>query len=427
MGNLVAFCVIPSALGVAIEFLLPLIVANLTLRILLNFIRSPHVSCLTTILIGGASVVWQLRGNPSLLLILGIHSVIASVLATNISTHKSRIWILCLTVLVVNELSSFRYQEQTRIRTHLMLFTMKLVSWSDQCEEKKMDRRGFLSCLSYVLHPASVVLGSWHPMIANGRLGSGRYFKSLVYLSYAILFLLSSNCFIQFLVTEFVEPHISFNLYELIPEAAATALHQLLISYFVALQFRTSHYFICFLTEASFCFWGLEMKVAKPFSIEVPRSLVDVVVCWNIPFHTWIRKYVFKNLKLRFGSKGAILLTYCISSLLHGLNFQIWSVLLSLGCLTLIEFKLRQKLSLIYDACIQSRKCGPDCGHEHRSLGIVNPAFCLLAMMHLAFLGSAFDGTEHSSHMHNVLQVWSSLSFYSPFLGLVTFCSYFLI
>lgn len=428
LGSLVAFCVIPSALSVTIDFLLPLLVANITLRTLLKFIRNQSLAHVITIGIGAATVFWQLRDHSFLLLILSIHSLVTTILATTFIARKSLIWTICLTVLLLNEITSFRDPVHTRIRTHLMLLTMKFVSWSDQeVEESRTERRGFVSCLSYIMHPASVVCGSWHPVILPDRRTPGRYLKSLVYLSYAVLLLLSSNCFIQFVVTEAVEPLISFKLYDFLPETMATALHQLLISYFVALQFRTSHYFICFVTEACFCFWGLDLQVVKPAAIECPRSLVDVVVCWNIPFHMWIRKYVFKHLKLRFGSKISILLTYCVSSLLHGLNFQIWSVLLSLGCLTLIEFKLRQKLSVIYDACIASRKCAADCGHEHQNLDIVNVAFCVLAIMHLSFLGSAFDGKEESSHMKSVLSVWSSLSFYSPILGFITLVSYLLI
>ena len=33
-----------------------------------------------------------------------------------------------------------------------------------------------------------------------------------------------------------------------------------------------------------------EVDIAQPHNIEVPRSLVDVVVSWNIPMHKWLKK-----------------------------------------------------------------------------------------------------------------------------------------
>lgn len=421
VGSLFTYCVVPSFLTVAFEFLLPLIAANIVLRILLSFVRNRTLAQLATISVGLVSVTWQLREHPSLPLILTAHSFASSLLTTRV-TGKQFVWIMCLSALLLNEATVYIHPHHTRIRTHLMLLTMKFVSWSPDGQSES----GFLSCLAYALHPASLVLGSWHPVIPGTPL-RGRYVKSVSCLTYAMLTLLASNCFIQFLVTEFIEPLISFNLYNFLPENGAVALHKLLISYFVALQFRSSHYFICFVTEASFSFWGSDMEVARPGCIEVPRSLVDVVVNWNIPFHIWIRRHVFKPLKQQWGASIAVLLTYCVSSLLHGLNFQIFSVLLSLGCLTLLEFRLRHKLSLVFGACIQSRPCPPDCGHEVRHPVIANSLFSVMALIHLSFLGSAFDGKEDSSEMRNVLAVWSSLGFYSPILAIITLSSFLLI
>ena len=33
-----------------------------------------------------------------------------------------------------------------------------------------------------------------------------------------------------------------------------------------------------------------EVEIAQPHNIEVPRSLVEVVVSWNIPMHKWLKK-----------------------------------------------------------------------------------------------------------------------------------------
>lgn len=109
-----------------------------------------------------------------------------------------------------------------------------------------------------------------------------------------------------------------------------------------------------------------------------------------------------------------ILATYFISSYLHGFNFQIWTVLLTLGLITQAEFKLRKSLAHFWSACVESRKCQYDyyvydddddddnyslvCRHGHRKtkniwiVRIINLFFTLLALFHLAFLGATFDG-----------------------------------
>ena len=41
-----------------------------------------------------------------------------------------------------------------------------------------------------------------------------------------------------------------------------------------------------------------DVPVTEPHNIEVPRSLVDVVVSWNIPMHKWLKKckFNFRNI-----------------------------------------------------------------------------------------------------------------------------------
>lgn len=58
-----------------------------------------------------------------------------------------------------------------------------------------------------------------------------------------------------------------------------------------------------------------------------------------------------------YGKFNAILLTYLVSSSLHGLNFQLAAVLLSIGIFTFVEFHLRNSLAEILDACVLASKC----------------------------------------------------------------------
>ena len=60
-----------------------------------------------------------------------------------------------------------------------------------------------------------------------------------------------------------------------------------------------------------------------------------------------------------------MLLTFVVSSFLHGFNFQLTAVLLSLGFYAYAESRLRAKLAKWLDACVESRQC-KECEHKHR-------------------------------------------------------------
>lgn len=62
-------------------------------------------------------------------------------------------------------------------------------------------------------------------------------------------------------------------------------------SYFTAQSFRFSHYFVSWLSAGASTLSGSDTSiVANWLSIEWPRSLVDVVVSWNIPMHNFLHR-----------------------------------------------------------------------------------------------------------------------------------------
>ena len=63
----------------------------------------------------------------------------------------------------------------------------------------------------------------------------------------------------------------------------------------------------------------------------------------------------FKN-TIQYGKVVATLSTFFASTFLHGLNFQLGAVLLTLGVLTFVEAKIRQKLADLFNASIAARK-----------------------------------------------------------------------
>uniref|UniRef100_A0A2K6AEK6 Protein-serine O-palmitoleoyltransferase porcupine n=1 Tax=Mandrillus leucophaeus TaxID=9568 RepID=A0A2K6AEK6_MANLE len=166
---------------------------------------------------------------------------------------------------------------------------------------------------------------------------------------------------------------------------------------------------------------GRDLTVSKPLNVELPRSMVEVVTSWNLPMSYWLNNYVFKN-ALRLGTFSAVLVTYAASALLHGFSFHLAAVLLSLAFITYVEHVLRKRLARILSACVLSKRCPPDCSHQHRlGLGVraLNLLFGALAIFHLAYLGSLFDvdvddTTEEQGYgMAYTVHKWSELSWAS--------------
>lgn len=216
------------------------------------------------------------------------------------------------------------------------------------------------------------------------------------------------------------------------------------VSYRDAQSFRFSHYFISFLSEVTVILCGLgatnmnddvkwDLRVSKPLQIELPRSLVEVVTNWNIPMHTWLKNYVFKSAR-PLGNFAAVFLTYIASALLHGLNFQLAAVLLSLGIYTYVEYVFRNKLAQIFDACIQARRCKDGCNHTYKYSNpyviAANVLLGLVAIFHLAYLGVMFDNSSHEEvgySMEHTLKKWSSLSYLSHWIVLGTYIFYLMV
>ena len=70
-----------------------------------------------------------------------------------------------------------------------------------------------------------------------------------------------------------------------------------LMAYRDALSFRCSHYFVSYFSEATTLAAGIDssptrnwaVTVTRPWNVELPRSLVEVVINWNIPMHAWLK------------------------------------------------------------------------------------------------------------------------------------------
>lgn len=146
---------------------------------------------------------------------------------------------------------------------------------------------------------------------------------------------------------------------------------------------------------------------------------------------------IFENLK-RYGKFKAIILTYLISSSLHGLNIQLAAVLLSIGIFSYVEFRLRNLLAEILDACIAANKCVIDSkgccltkGHEFTMtlhwVKLINFIFGMFTIVLLAYLGvlldTSIDGNNEFS-LHGNLKKWYDLNFFGHIIVLIWYIMY---
>lgn len=135
-------------------------------------------------------------------------------------------------------------------------------------------------------------------------------------------------------------------------------------------------------------------------------------------------------------------MTYIISASLHGLNFQLAAVLLSIGIFSYVEFRLRNALAEILDACIMANRCTIDLktgvcltkGHENTSkvhwVKIINLIFSLLTILLLAYLGVLLDTSiDHGNEFWPLanLMRWSQLNYFGHIIVLIWYIIYLLV
>jgi len=320
-----------------------------------------------------------------------------------------------------------------KVKGSVMIVFMKIISVAFEQESLSL-----IEVCGYLLNPASIIFGpfltygDFKQLFAPNSSNFRWLFSSLQALILSAVCLLWSSCGIQHFLSmvptyvPLIEGNKWWNAYK------------------DAQSFRFSHYFISYFSTSLCLIMGIgvfekkqlnekeeksdEIKkeekvfywkrpVANIIPVEFPRSLVDVVTNWNLPMHFWLKQYVFKQSR-KFGVFAAILLTYIASSLLHGLNFQLSSVLLSIGLFAYIESVVRHTLASIFSACIEARQCKSACHHTYKKSNFVvmsvNLLLAFIAVWNLAYLGCLFDNSneqEQGYSMNHVMTKWKDYQF----------------
>lgn len=174
------------------------------------------------------------------------------------------------------------------MRGSALIISMKAIALAFDISSTKIPKLPpVYEYAGYVLCPANIVLGpfvtfsSYKNCHRNNKLSLKLLMQIAINSSISIVFIILSSCSLNYLIPD----HLNY-----------------LVTYRDALIFRCSHYFISFMSSATLLVSGIESKmtsdvvgyqVTKPFDIELPRSLIPVVISWNIPIHLWVKTCKF--------------------------------------------------------------------------------------------------------------------------------------
>ncbi|XP_001354353.1 protein-serine O-palmitoleoyltransferase porcupine [Drosophila pseudoobscura] len=404
-----------------------------------------------------ATLGQRLGERVGLLLILSALGYLMLQLVRVYSGRRAATSIAVLTVgsQFLYELAIWRQRSDwPQLRGVQMVVNMKLISLGFDLASGQVPRMpGPLAYLGYIYSPATCALGPW---ISYGRyveclVARGKWLTTLRQLVLNMLLCLLavavSNC-----------------LAHALGEIASGS--HLLLMYTEALGVRSSHYFVSFMAQALLVSSGQTLDgeskdskelderilgplVARPWQIEWPRSLSVLVRSWNIPMHEWLKHYIYGGFKEHnLGHTfWAVLCTYVVSSLLHGMDLRIYMVLLFLAIFAESERLLRRHLAKLFDACLAAGQCkGPDhccfsrCPRRRGwtdSWGwlvrLTNLIFTLVAMFHLAYLGIVLlnetlnlDGSP-AGELESFVWHWSEAGYLSHYIGFGMFLLYLFI
>ncbi|KAH8411226.1 hypothetical protein KR215_000610 [Drosophila sulfurigaster] len=346
-------------------------------------------------------------------------------------------------------------QDWAQLRGLQMVANMKVISLGFDLTAGLRSMPSLWTYLGYIFQPASCILGPW--------LSYGRYLDSLCHrphwrrsLLHTLLNLLL--CLLALSVSNCIAPawgELQMHRQQQQQQQQHETGAQWLLMYAGALSVRSSHYFVSFLSQALLATSGQQLDtqsrslgalVARPWHIEWPHSLSALVRCWNLPMHEWLKRYVYSASKQRsrHNTIVAVFCTYIVSSLLHGMDFRIYLVLLSLATFGQGEAMLRRHLATLCNACIAANPCpgaercrytrcprrrGWRCASSWL-VATINVAFTLLAIWHLAYLGVVLLNETLSMEAEHELPFmyhWAAVGYFNHYIGIGMFMLYLFI
>uniref|UniRef100_A0A1B6KJ60 Protein-serine O-palmitoleoyltransferase porcupine n=2 Tax=Graphocephala atropunctata TaxID=36148 RepID=A0A1B6KJ60_9HEMI len=425
--SLAEHCLVPTLRSVSTH-LLHLLACCLVFRLTTQLADIPMaVRHMISTGLGLYALIYYFKGLVTDLLILVILAyVVLSILNALEVNHGPIVTLLSFGYLVANEFL-LEPESWQKIRGPEMLVVMKVVSIAFDLDSGAVKRLpNIWEYGGYVLCVGTSVFGAWcsfqdYQNIFHNPIWNIKWVtKAGQSLLLGLLCFMLSVCFVEW----FIPPE-------------STLWWRM---YGAALQFRTSNYFVSYLSEATAVLSGYgaqpngewELNVSEPQYIELPHSLVQVVIHWNKYMHKWLKLYVFRT-SSKYGGLVAVLATYTVSSLLHGLNYPLAAILMSLGVYTYIEYNVRYKLSVLLDACVTARPCPTRClRHTHASsllpVALINWLWSAIGVFHLAYLGCIVDTSSSTPPpFPQAFQKWIDTNYISHWVAFLTYFFYFCI
>uniref|UniRef100_A0A3Q4GQ66 Porcupine O-acyltransferase n=1 Tax=Neolamprologus brichardi TaxID=32507 RepID=A0A3Q4GQ66_NEOBR len=322
---------------------------------------------------------------------------------------------LSITVLIYLLLGELHMMDTTnwhKMRGSQMVVAMKAISLAFDLDRGVVTSvPSPIEFMGYIYFVGTVIFGPWISFNSYKEALEGRKLSLSWLLKVSVSWVKSQVCLV---ISNCVAPYL-FPYF--IPVYGDKLLRRWLLAYENTLSFHFSNYFVGYLSETTTTLAGAgfteekdnlkwDMTVSKPLNIEFPRSMVEVVTSWNLPMSRFLHTYVFKS-ALKFGTFSAIMVTYTASALLHGLSFHLGAVLISLGFITYVEHVLRKRLAAIFNACILSKKCLPNCTHQNKKVKCSSLVYLLFFFNQKTFQLSTDNITHHT------IQKWSELSWTS--------------
>ncbi|XP_063219635.1 protein-serine O-palmitoleoyltransferase porcupine isoform X5 [Bacillus rossius redtenbacheri] len=284
--ELFELCVKPTSMD-AFDHIGILLMWCLIFRLATQTVKIPDAVCHMTSAVTGVMALHYFFSLMTTVIIA--FAVVAYVCLYLVSMYlkKNRgpiMGIISVAFLFVCELFLISETDWHKVRGSQMLLAMKAISLAFDTDYGVLHHLpSFLEFMGYVLCAGTSIFGPWIPYrdyvaaFNKPKWDTRWLWKVFVNTLAAFIFISLSSCWVDWLLPN--------------------TLWRWWIAYRDALSFRTSHYFVSFLSEASAIMSGLgnngesswTLPVARPLYIEIPRSLVQVVVYWNIPMHNWLK------------------------------------------------------------------------------------------------------------------------------------------
>ncbi|MCJ8734901.1 hypothetical protein PDJAM_G00240680 [Pangasius djambal] len=423
-------CLLPTAQQGLLQ-VWQLLIMCLACRLLWRIGRLPaYIKHLSTIACGfytlylffGLHMVW--------VVLLSLLCYLILFLCRHSSTRGPFLSITVLIYLLLGELHMMDTNSWHKMRGSQMVVAMKAISLAFDLDKGTVEKvPSPVEFMGYIYFVGTVIFGPWVSFNSYREAVEGKELSVSWLVKVTSSWIKSQLCLV---ISNCVAPYL-FPYF--IPVFGDKLLKKWLMGYEHSMGFHFSNYFVSYLSETTTTLSGAgfteekdhlkwDLTMANPLNVEFPRSMSEAVISWNLPMSQWLNIYVFKK-ALKFGTFQAILITYTTSTLLHGLSFHIAAVLFTLAFMTYIEYELRKRLSIIFNACVLSKRCPSHCKHQNKKafwVYFINGAFSVLAVLHLTYLASVFgssaddlDSDEDGMASHTIHK-WSELSWTSHWL-----------